>query len=397
MSLSTERRTNRPAGESDTSLFSAPEAVFPEYLLIVAGSGRLLAEAAARAGIKPLVIDLFGDADMRHAAVDSITIPALDTAHLMASVEYFVRHYPARHLVYGSGLEPHPESLGDLNGRIRILGNSPETFTRLQNKAEFFSVLNELKIPFPEVAFAAPPEKDGRWLVKPRQGQGGAGIRRYGPDCPAPSSVYWQRFEPGTSHSALFLANGQEARVMGFNTQWAVDLPPDQEFMFAGIVNDCPLSIEQQSTIMGWLSRCVPVFGLKGINSLDFVKTGDRLLVLEINARPSASMQLYDGALCGHILAAQGRFPDKIPDRSGVRGMQIVYAESDWRVPAGFEWPEGCVDRPEAGSLCRKGQPVCSIIARQNDSQQVMGLLKLRQQIVNNMIKVQSHGIQSKR
>ncbi|WP_020562578.1 ATP-grasp domain-containing protein [Methylosarcina fibrata] len=397
MSLSTDRRTKRPAGESDTSLFSAPEAVFPEYLLIVAGSGRSLAEASARAGMKPLVVDLFGDADMRNSAIDSITVPALDAAHLMASVEYFVRHYPVRHLVYGSGIEPHPESLGDLDGRIRILGNSPETFIRLQNKVEFFSVLSELNIPFPEVVFTAPPEKDGRWLVKPRQGQGGFGIRRYGPDCPAPSSVYWQRFEPGTSHSVLFLANGQEARIVGFNTQWTVALPPDQEFVFAGIVNDCPLSGGQRSAIMGWLSRCVPVFGLKGINSLDFVKSGDRLLVLEINARPSASMQLYDGMLSGHVLAAQGRFPDKLPERSGVRGMQIVYAESDWVVPAGFEWPEGCVDRPAEGGLCRKGQPVCSIIAHQNDSQQVVDLLKLRQQIVNNMIKVQSHGIQSKR
>jgi predicted ATP-grasp superfamily ATP-dependent carboligase len=393
MSLWTDRRIRRPAHEDNAPAPSPPGADLPEYLLIAAGSGRMLAEAAAGAGMKPLVVDLFGDADTRKSAVDSIRVPALDPPHLMASVDYFTRHYPVRHLVYGSGIEPYPESLNDLNVRLHILGNSANTFVRLQNKAEFFSILKKLKIPFPEVTFTPPGENDGRWLIKPMRGQGGIGIRRYVPDCPVISFVYWQRFQPGTPHSVLFLANGQEARILGFNSQWTVSLSPGREFIFAGIINDCDLSSRQRSTITDWLSRCVPVFGLKGVNSLDFVKTDDQLRVLEINARPSASMQLYDGVLKSHVLAVQGRLPDKIPGRKGFRGMQTVYAESDWLVPAGFEWPEGCVDRPEAGSICRKGQPVCSIIAHQNDSQQVLDQLKLRQQIVNKMIKVQSHGI----
>ncbi|MGZ8187180.1 MAG: ATP-grasp domain-containing protein [Methylosarcina sp.] len=392
MSSSTKLKISRPAAEDNSLALSLSGADLPEYLLVVAGSGRMLADAAAKAGIKPLVIDLFGDADTRSSAVDLIKIPALDSSIIVSAVDYFARNYPVRHLVYGSGIEQHPESLKCLKDRIVILGNSPETVIRLQNKVEFFSVLSKLNIAYPEVAFAAPRE-EGQWLIKPMQGQGGAGIRRYVPDCPLKSSIYWQKFQPGTAHSVLFLADGQNAQVIGFNTQWAVSLSSSQEFIFSGVMNDCDLSAAQQSLITEWISRCVPVFGLRGLNSLDFIKTDEQCLVLEINARPSASMQLYDNVLDRHIQAVQGLFTDKKASRSGCTGMRIVYADVDWKVPAEFDWPEGCVDRPEAGAICRKGQPVCSIIAHQNNSQRVLDQLELRQQIVNNMIKVQSHGI----
>jgi predicted ATP-grasp superfamily ATP-dependent carboligase len=392
MSSSTELKISRPAAGTNSLASSLSDTDLPEYLLVVAGSGRMLADATAKVGIKPLVVDLFGDVDTRSSAVDLIKVPALNSSYIVSAVDYFVRHYAVGHLVYGSGIEHYPESLKRLKDRVVILGNSPETVIRLQNKVEFFSVLSGLKIAHPEVAFAAPRE-EGQWLIKPMQGQGGVGIRRYVSDCLPEASIYWQKFRPGTAHSVLFLADGQNAQVVGFNTQWTVSLSSSQEFIFSGVMNDCDLSGAQQSLMTEWISRCVPVFGLKGLNSLDFIKTDEQCLVLEINARPSASMQLYDDMLDSHIRAVQGRLTDKKASRSGCSGMRIVYADMDWRVPAEFDWPEGCVDRPEAGVICRKGHPVCSIIAHQNNSQQVLDQLELKQQIVNNMIKVQSHGI----
>ena len=59
--------------------------------------------------------------------------------------------------------------------------------------------------------------------------------------------------------------------------------------------------------ITGWLKQLVPVFALKGLNSLDFIHADDCSYVLEINPRPSASMQLYDEDLLNrHIQACEG-------------------------------------------------------------------------------------------
>lgn len=379
---------NSPEFEQKLPLRSHHGVDIPEYILVIANSGRMLAEGAAKSGIKALVIDLYGDADTRCSAVACIKIPALNPAYIAHALDYFIQKFSVKYAVYGSGFENHPESLYFLNERMIILGNSPEIFFRLQKKADLFSVLAGLNIAFPEVTFA-PPVDGNKWLTKPMQGQGGIGIKRCKPDDGAESMVYWQRVQAGTAHSALFLADGQQAQVVGFNTQWTVRLSACQEFIFSGIMTDCDLSRELCSLVTDWIQHCVPVFGLKGLGSLDFISTGDHCLFLEINARPPASMQLYESLLNRHILAVQGVLTDNPPGRVGCSGMQVVYADHDLMIPAGFDWPDGCLDRPEAGVICRTGQPVCSIIARQNSSRQVLDQInQKRQQIVNQMIKV---------
>jgi methenyltetrahydromethanopterin cyclohydrolase len=363
----------------------------PGYLVIAANSGRMLAEAARRAGFRPLVIDLFADLDTQRHAEAFRKIPSLDKHNLAPAVDYFVRRYAVAHAVYGSGLEGYPESLRYLDSRLRVLGNRLETFIRLHDKPAFFAVLDTLSIPHPEVCFTAPTDA-GQWLVKPMQGQGGAGIKRYRPDDNVESGVYWQKYQPGTQHSVLFLADGRQAQVIGFNTQWTIFLGESREFIFSGIINNCELSGEQKQRVTDWLGKLVPEFALKGLNSLDFIQDGDSSVALEINPRPPAGMQLYDAdLLTRHIGASRGELPADVPLQTGCTGYQIVYAERDVIIPNGFEWPEGCVDLPGFGVMCRAGQPICSIIARQNDAQAVMNALLTKQ--LNLTKRFTLHGI----
>jgi len=351
----------------------------PEYVLIVASSGRMLAQAAKKAGLKPLVVDLFADLDTQGYAEAFEKIPSLAEEHLMPALDYFIEHHAVAQVIYGSGFEYYPESLRYLSGRLQILGNSFDTFAKLHDKPAFFFSLDKLNIPYPEVCFTA-PNSPGMWLVKPMQGQGGLGIKRYNPQDCTESAVYWQTYQAGTPHSVLFLANGQDVQVIGFNTQWTISLSESQEFIFSGIVNSCDLLSEQKALITLWLKKLVPEFALKGLNTLDFIQTGDKSLVLEINPRPSASMQLYDAdLLIRHIKAAsQGELIDYHPDMD-YTGYQIVYAERDMVIPEAFAWPLWCMDKPGSGVTCLKGQPICSIIAHQNGAQSVMNELLIKQ------------------
>ena len=135
----------------------------------------------------------------------------------------------------------------------------------------------------------------------------------------------------------------------------------------------------QKEQITDWLKKLVPVFALKGLNSLDFIQAGDQSFVLEINPRPSASMQLYDADLLSrHIKASQGELTD-YRLHHGYTGYQIVYAEQDVLIPEAFAWPAWCMDLPECGGICRTGQPICSIIAHQKRAQSVMNELLIKQ------------------
>lgn len=350
--------------------------------MIVANSGRMLAQAARSNGLKPLVIDLFADLDMQNYAEDFRQVKSLAESDLAASVEYFIERYAVTRVIYGSGFEYYPQSLYYLNSRLMLLGNYPDVFARQLDKQFFFSTLEQFNVPHPEVVFSVPDCADG-WLLKPMQGQGGIGIQRYQAGDDAKTSGYWQKFQAGTPHSVLFLADGKQLQVIGFNSQWPVRLSESQAFVFSGVINSCDLPDVHKARVTNWLQQLVPAFTLKGLNSLDFIYKDECSYVLEINPRPSASMQLYDEDLLSrHIQACIGEGLINVMGRKvhSILGYQIVYAECDLMVPGRFEWPEWCMDLPTAGSFFRTGQPICSIIAHQNESGSVAKQLLIKQQ-----------------
>jgi|CXWL01.1.fsa_nt_gi methenyltetrahydromethanopterin cyclohydrolase len=365
-----------------------------QFILIVASSGRMLAQAANKAGLKPLVIDLFADQDTQSYAEDWRLIPSLAIEHLAPAVDYFVKRYPVEDVIYGSGLEYFPESLFYLHTKLNILGNAPDTFARQLNKQDFFSVLDQQGILYPEISFIAPDQEDN-WLIKPMQGQGGVGIKFYREQGADYSSVYWQKHQPGSSHSVLFLADGESLQVIGFNSQWTATVNDAERFVFSGVMNHTDLTNEQKQQITAWLNRLVPLFKLKGLNSLDFIQAGDKSYVLEVNPRPSASMQLYEGDwLTAHMDASQGFLCDRLPIQTDYTGYQIVYAGQDMLIPAMFEWPDGCMDLPVSGARISIGQPICSMIAHQKQAQAVLKQLSNMQQIIiNKLERFQTHAI----
>ena len=147
----------------------------------------------------------------------------------------------------------------------------------------------------------------------------------------------------------------------------------------------------QKERITCWLKELVPVFTLQGLNSLDFIQAGDKSFVLEINPRPSASMQLYDAdLLTGHIKASLGELRD-YGSHEGFTGYQIVHAKQDVIISDGFEWPSWCMDIPGSGTTCRTGQPICSIIAHQSEAQSVINELLIKQ--LNLHKRFYPHGI----
>jgi methenyltetrahydromethanopterin cyclohydrolase len=355
----------------------------------------MLVQAAQQAGFKPLAIDLWGDQDTQGCAEDFHQIPSLAEEHLLPAIDYFVSRYPVTCVVYGSGFERHPDSLMWMSDRLTLLGNRPEVFAGLQDKPAFFSLLKALQIPYPEVSFYL-PDQDTGWLVKPLQGQGGVGIRRYSRGETDEPSVYWQKYQEGIPHSVLFLADGNRSQIIGFNRQWTVPLNGRDEFIFSGIINSTELLLEQKTQLIGWVDKLVPELSLKGLNSLDFIQFGQTSYVLEINPRPPASMQLYGADLfVRHVKACQGQLLDYEREQVGFAGYQVAYAQQDTEIPGGFEWPEGTtMDIPLADTIISTGQPICSMIAHAKAPQEVLEqLLKQQELITNHTTGFQTHGI----
>lgn len=365
-----------------------------KYLILVASSGRMLAEAARKAGLKPLVIDLFADLDTQGLAEDYRQVQSLALEQLSPAIDYFVQRYATIDVIYGSGLEYYPECVSYLDSRLNILGNDFATFKRLLDKQDFFNQLERLDIHYPEVCFVKPCQ-DNDWLIKPLNGQGGRGITRFHHQDVDSAGGYWQKYQTGKVQSVLFLANGERPLIIGFNSQWTAKVDHEDGFIFSGVINHTQLTNAQKQQIQTWLSRLVPLYHLKGLNSLDFIQDGEKSFILEINPRPSASMAVYeDDLISAHIQACQGFLADKWPMQTGYSGYQIVYARQELLIPDDFEWHEGCRDLPVTQAIIGARQPICSIIAHQNEALAVLRQLSnLEHTLINKLERFQTHAI----
>lgn len=358
---------------------------FTEPLLIIANSARMLAQSAQALGLKLVVIDCFNDLDTQQAALAVKQVACLSISQLQATIGELQQHYNLTAILYGSGFEQYPESLVYLAKQFTLLGNSPQAFAAVLNKRLFFATLAQLQISFPKTQFDAPHcLAQQRWLVKPFYSQGGLEINYYHSNAmlkPA-SYYYWQHYQPGSAHSVLFLATNHSAQIIGWHQQWSDPLNVKAPFSFAGIMHSHQFSTAQRQQITNWVQQLTLAFGLTGLNSLDFILYQKQCYVLEINARPPASMQLYSAACLGQHLAVY--FPTAssltcapaFPYR--YTAYQVVCAPQRTVIPLQFNWPTWCVDKPQSNTIIDTTRPICSIMAHAQCARTAIALVRSR-------------------
>ncbi len=340
----------------------------------MANSGRMLAKAAHYEGFEVLVIDCYADLDTFFYAKQVQKVISLAVSELQKAIEN-INHF-VDYVLYGSGFELYPESLFFLAQNFKLVGNSPCGFQRIQNKKSFFWALAQFEIPHPKTQFIR-PEKSENWLVKPLKNLGGVDVGIL-PNPPLKKEgVYFQQFVTGKLGSVLFLANGKRAEIIGFNSQSV-----DEHFLFQGVLNHIDLSKKQKTQVADWLQQLMIYFDLKGLHSLDFIKQQETLFVLEINARPPASMQLYSEKLITrHIAASFGNLIkiNKSRKKTVMCGYQILFAKRKMTIPKYFLWLPECADLPHSGAIIPKNAPICSMIARGNSASCVLKSLSFIQ------------------
>lgn len=351
-------------------------------VLIVGSSARYLAQSACRSGLHVHAADFFGDQDTRAAAASyERAIEFTPNALARATVE-FRNRFPVQPacLVYGAGFEAAPNVLRRLQTAFRLRGNRPKVLQWLSRPRRFFGLLDRLGVPYPEVADQVAPLSGRDWLYKDAAGFGGerVGWARRGQK--TSSSTYLQRFVPGRVYSATFAANGAKARRIGFNELLAV-APTCGDFRYAGAVSNASLTLEQTRKIDDYIDRVTGALRLRGFNGLDFVLDQGEPCVLELNARPTATLELYEsnlpaGGLVSHLLACSDELPTVVrSDR--IHATAIVHSDQDMQIGA-VDWPEWTSDRPVTGTRIPARAPVCSVYADGHDRVAVYAALHAR-------------------
>lgn len=363
-------------------------------ILVVAVSGRALAASAARAGRSVVVLDYFADRDTcAHAlacrSVVSGQALRFDRHLLLASAAELAPAGGSAGLIYGSGFEGRTALLARLSAGRRLYGNAPDVVVAVRKPAAFFPLLDRLGIRYPEIRYTAPTDPTG-WLEKEPGGAGGTRVRPADRRRVA-ASAYFQRQMPGRACSVLFLADGHRSRVIGFNEQWVSLARAGLPYLYGGAVSRIAVPPTVEADLRSRLDALVEATGLVGLNGLDFLLDEDRWSVLEVNPRPTATMELYDpdferGLLEAHLRACDGELPSATAPAGTSRASSIVHAAHPWQVSEGFSFPEWCRDIPQAGLRIATGDPVCTVHAEAAAQELAVALVRERQRDVERRL-----------
>lgn len=360
-------------------------------ILIAALSGRALAATARRVGAEIVVADFFGDRDTRRLAPWRRLPGDLTSGIDRSRLRLMARECgPLAGIVYGAGFEHSPALLGELAALAPLIGNTPETVRATKDPFGFAALLSRLGLSHPAV-FDAPPSA-GTFLSKRCGGAGGTHIRLVKGQPVAASNRYYQTMAAGQPVSALFVANGRTARVVGFSRQWTAPAPR-APFRYGGCVGPIAVPPSLAGVIADACNALTASLGLVGLNSLDMLIEDHDFTIVEVNPRPGATLDIFDAIAPGtrlwdwHLQGAHGSLPSTIPTRQGIaRAAAILYAPKSVTVPPTMRWARWVADIPRPCAILPAGAPICTILADGDDAATAEALVRARSATVRHRL-----------
>ena len=366
-------------------------------LIIVGASARAFAQSARRAGLAVHAADLFADSDLCAVAASVARVPAERYPDGLLDL---VAPLPAAPWCYTGALENRPDLLERLAAVRPLAGCSPAAVRLVRDPFRLAAALREAGLQFPHTCpDPARVPLDGSYVQKPLASAAGHGIRRWTADLSAAASaqnqaaLIWQKWIEGEAVAAVFLLSDSGADLLGTSHQllgknWC----HARGHLYCGSV-DVPLPLLAESIRRDWdaVGRLLAeTSGLRGVVGVDAVADrAGRLTVIEVNPRPTASLELIERrtgrSLAGEHLRACG-FPVPTPELLSDAAVpasptcwakailraphalnvnellleKLAFHATDWRRKDG--WP-AVADLPGSGEAIPLGGPVLTLLA----------------------------------
>jgi predicted ATP-grasp superfamily ATP-dependent carboligase len=344
--------------------------------VLVAGvSVRALAESASRAGAHVTALDAYGDLDLqRIARVIRIPRNASGTFDQLA-VARASREIDADAVAYVSSFENAPEAVERLARGRTLIGNTPAVLRRVRDPLALARALPRLGLYGPLVRASAPLETSARrWLLKPRQSGGGHGIVRWTSGMSVPRTSIVQERIAGAAGSIIFVADGVRVAPLAITRQLSGDPAFGAGgYAYCGSVLE-PHRAELCANAVALAERVTREFELRGVCGIDFIARGDVPYAIEVNPRPTASMELVERATgvsiwLAHVSGSSGALPASALAAGGAQmlahGKAVLYARRDVVLGDTTRWlgDDDVRDIPAPGERIARGSPICTIFA----------------------------------
>jgi predicted ATP-grasp superfamily ATP-dependent carboligase len=329
----------------------------------------MLADLAMRDGQPVAAFDLFGDLDLRRGCERVVALPG---GSLTALVDAAVQ-VESRGVVYGASFENHPALVARLAERHALLGNGAQTLRAVRDPERLGSALRDAGLMYPRTFAAAPDDRSAQWLRKPLRGGGGTRVRAWRGGALPAGAVAQERID-GLACSAAAVGDGVDAVVLGLTEQligqrsfgvrgyrWCGNVVPPR--LPAG---ERDALLRQARAICSCLTGA---FALRGLFGVDLMWDGEWAWTIEVNPRPTASLEAIEaahdiGVFAAHLQGCTGELPGIEMQRGGAAGKAVLFATDDLVIGDSVGWPErGVRDVPHPGERIAAGRPICTVVA----------------------------------
>ena len=334
-------------------------------LVILGASVRAMAESARRAGRAVYAADLFCDVDLQAISTEAVAVTN-ESGDAAGGYPWSLRTAaatfpPSAVWCYTGALENHPDLVDAIAGVRPLAGNPGDVLRQVRDPAQVVDAASAAGLVFPETHLSpCRVPIDGTFLIKPIAGAGGRGIQRWTPEVasdyrrhhagePNPLHV-WQRFEAGLSLSAAYClspgtaspgtASPGTARLLGLTRQ-LIGEPWCRagRFAWCGAITLWPNRVSPDfGRLAARLHRLGDIladqFHAVGLVGVDLVADeAGRLTVLEVNPRPTASMELFErSGVCSmaasHLSACGFPASARLPQPTGPAEPATIWAKA---------------------------------------------------------------------
>jgi predicted ATP-grasp superfamily ATP-dependent carboligase len=286
--------------------------------------------------------------------------------------------------MYTGALENHPDVVDRMATIRPLLGNAGGTLRQVRDPWRVAEALEQAGLPVPRLARSpAEAAASSPWVQKPLQSAGGAGVRHWQGGDRLPADHLLQEFKRGEPRSAVYLAAGGRAVLLGVTRQligapWA----GTGGFRYCGSIGPLRLSPPELDAIAAIGDALAAAFPLTGLLGVDFVaepgKSGKprnhTFWPIEVNPRYTASIEILERStgqplVAWHVEACRRQELPKHVRCEPYRacGKVIVFARArsiagDWLGSTSGDSAPLVADVPAAGSVLEPGWPVVTLL-----------------------------------
>ncbi len=392
-----------------------------EKVLVAGSNTRAVVCSLKKLGYQVYSADYFGTMDLRQCADKFQSV--LDQKPQKSCGRFRERFNPL--IIEEMALK----MVDDVDGIICCVGVSPARFPSnkiignvdLEVVEDKYSLIKKLEGCFnvPETHLVtdrddakdiAASSPDKKFILKPRYGAGGYGVRMFDFSNHLEDNEYstsisrvieddgWilQEFIQGENVSASVLATKNDANTILTSSQIIGDemLGQREPFGYCGNIVPYTGDTNRGDTYIEDMQICeiaqkvVTHLSLIGSNGVDFILRNDELYVIEVNPRVQGTFECAEKALDvnmaeAHIEAFQGQLM-KIPKPSKFAVKMVIHAHQ--RSKVGNMDVKGLYDLPNQGVIIEKGEPIATVLtSNQVKEDAIYSAQKLVQMVYNQL------------